>query len=64
MWILRDMVPCKMLVLSCNDLLATMDLFEFQDLHGRNIRVSYATERTGPRPFNGGGGGGDYRGGY
>lgn len=35
---------------------------EFQELHGRNIRVSTATERTGPRPYNGGGGGGGYRG--
>ncbi|CAN2060791.1 hypothetical protein ACFX13_032338 [Malus domestica] len=46
---------------SASSALSSMD---GQDLHGRNIRVSYATERTGPRPFNGGGGGGDYRGGY
>lgn len=35
-----------------------------QDLQGRNIRVSYATERpSGNRGF-GGGGGGNYSGGY
>ena len=32
-------------------------VLKFQDLNGRNIRVSYATERTsGPRSFGGNGG--------
>ncbi|XP_008222814.1 PREDICTED: glycine-rich RNA-binding protein 4, mitochondrial [Prunus mume] len=40
---------------------SALNAMDGQELHGRNIRVSIATERTGPRPYNGGGGGG-YRG--
>ena len=37
------------------------DILNFQELNGRNIRVSYATERpAAPRSYGGGG----YRGGY
>ena len=36
----------------------TLDHAEFQDLHGRTVRVSYATERSGPRGGGGGYGGG------
>lgn len=36
------------------------DILNFQELNGRNIRVSFANERpAGPRSFGGGGG---YRG--
>ena len=44
----------------------TCSLLLFQPLNGRNIHVSYATDRpAAPRDnFGGGGGGGGYRGGY
>lgn len=38
-------------------------ILKFQELNGRNIRVSYANERPGgPRSFGGNGGAGDFRG--
>ncbi|KAF4349621.1 hypothetical protein F8388_003805 [Cannabis sativa] len=50
---------------SASSALSSMD---GQALQGRNIRVTYATERSGPRTgggggYGGGGGGGGYRGG-
>lgn len=37
-----------------------IDILNFQELNGRNIRVSYANDRpAGPRPFGGGGYRGD-----
>jgi len=39
------------------------DVLNFQELNGRNIRVSFANDRpAGPRSYGGGGGGGGYRG--